>query len=118
MLKNFIKKIKQNCKRKNLDNNQNKKTEVGCAVCKHVTEEGMPILYLDTSGTYLQMSCGGENHTVEGLILVGVNHLIDLDPSTKVILKMIKNSYADRSTRDEKWNFYRIIDEDEDEKDD
>ena len=79
------------------------KTEIAAYVCNHVFERTRPVLLVVRDSGDWQFLCG-ETHDPEELPeVVGLNHLIDDDPSLQQILDLPINWEAERRSPNDPW---------------
>lgn len=93
--------------------------ETGVIVCPHIFHDERPILYVEhSSDGAWQFLCGQDDHDdIEGAEIVGVNHLLERDPSLSDVLALAEGSCAERDDPNGEWRVSACPD-DEDEGED
>jgi hypothetical protein len=78
-------------------------------VCKHVWKEGAPILYVshdaDGDGQFL---CGGTHADPADCLVIGLEHVVERDPSVNAVARMCTGHVGERDAPTTDW---RIRDE-------
>lgn len=72
-------------------------------VCSHVFEKTSPVLYVSRADGDWQLLCGGMHDEGEVPRVVGLNHLLDDDPSLRAILDLPPDWEAERSAQKSAW---------------
>ena len=72
-------------------------------VCSHVFEKVRPVLLVHRVDGDWQLVCGGVHEDGEIPHVVGLNHLLDDDPSLSAILDLPSEWEAERSDRGKPW---------------
>lgn len=78
-------------------------TEVPAFVCIHVYENTRPILLVSREGGDWQCLCGASHSLGELPKVVGLNHLVDRDPSLLELADLPDDWEAERATVGERW---------------
>lgn len=80
-----------------------------CFTCRHIIEEGKPILYVghDDDGAW-QFMCGAEAHETEDAKIVGLLEIVKIDPSVNVLHEMPLGVCSKRQTPTGEWKAYKI----------
>jgi hypothetical protein len=82
--------------------------ETAAYICSHVFENTHPILLVSRDGGDWQCLCGGEHDIHEIPYVVGLNHLIERDPTLAELMDLPINWEAERGRVGEKWLRTRI----------
>jgi hypothetical protein len=61
-------------------------TETAAFICGHVFDQSRPILLVSHEGGDWQFLCGGDHQPCDRPRVVGINHLLDRDPSLRTLL--------------------------------
>ncbi len=77
--------------------------EIPVFVCGHVFEKKRPVLLVMYDDDW-QFLCGGEHDEDEVPRVVGLNHLIDDDPSLRAVLDLPPNWGAERLSIRSPWH--------------
>jgi len=77
--------------------------EVLAFVCSHVFEKTRPVLFVSRADGDWQLLCGGAHDEGEVPRVVGINHLLDEDPSLREILDLPADWEAERSAQGKAW---------------
>jgi hypothetical protein len=77
--------------------------EIAAYVCSHVFENSKPVLLVCRAGGDWQCLCGGEHSADEVPNVVGLNHLLDRDPSLRELEDLPLDWEAERKTAKHKW---------------
>jgi hypothetical protein len=77
--------------------------EVGAFICGHVFDQSRPVLLASRADGDWQLLCGGSHEPGEGPHLVGLNHLLDRDPSLRELLDLPRDWEAERVTEGDPW---------------
>lgn len=86
------------------------KAEVAVYVCSHIFEHTRPVLLVARDGGDWQFLCG-ENHDQEDLPrVVGMNHVMDDDPSLRQIVDLPADWEAERKFAGSPWTRRVIVD--------
>jgi hypothetical protein len=85
-------------------------TEFPAFVCSHIFENSRPILLVANSSGDWQFLCGGTHNEIPKV--VGINHLLDRDPSLKEVLDLPENWEAERVDQKAPWQRRRSSDAD------
>jgi hypothetical protein len=72
-------------------------------VCSHVFNQTKPILLISRADGDWQLLCGGPHDDGEEPKVVGLNHLIDLDPTLMEVADLPVDWEAERGSRGEGW---------------
>ncbi len=72
-------------------------------VCSHVFDQMRPVLLVCHDGGDWQFLCGGEHAEGEIPHVVGLNHILDLDPSLQELMNIPIDSEAERQAPDLPW---------------
>ena len=70
--------------------------ELTAFICRHVFDETRPVLLVSHEGGDWQLLCGGDHETGDRPHVVGLNHILDRDPSLRDILDLPVNWEAER----------------------
>jgi hypothetical protein len=70
--------------------------EIPAFVCSHVFENTRPVLLVSRAGDDWQLLCGGDHETDEVPRVVGLNHLLQRDPTLAEVLDLPANWEAER----------------------
>lgn len=77
--------------------------EIAAYVCSHVFENSKPVLLVSRAGGDWQCLCGGDHAADEVPNVVGLNHLLDRDPSLRELEDLPMDWEAERTTTKQKW---------------
>jgi len=77
--------------------------EVLAFVCSHVFEKGSSVLFVSRADGDWQLLCGGAHEEGEVPRVVGINHLLDDDPSLREILDLPTDWEAERPAHGKAW---------------
>ncbi|MFN0191428.1 MAG: hypothetical protein ACKVP5_05550 [Aestuariivirga sp.] len=77
--------------------------EIAAYVCSHVFENSKPVLLVSRAGGDWQCLCGGDHAADEVPNVVGLNHLLDRDPSLRELEDLPVDWEAERATTEHKW---------------
>ena len=77
--------------------------EIAAYVCSHVFENSKPVLLVSHAGGDWQCLCGGDHAADEVPNVVGLNHLLDRDPSLRELEDLPVDWEAERTTTKHKW---------------
>ena len=77
--------------------------EIAAYVCSHVFERTRPVLLVARDGGDWQFLCGEAHDPEELPQVVGLNHLVDDDPTLRQILDLQFEWEAERSSPNEPW---------------
>ena len=72
-------------------------------VCSHVFHRSKPVLFVSRADGDWQLLCGGRHDEDEAPRVVGLNHLLDEDPSLNTVLDLPPDWEADRSAQGSAW---------------
>ena len=81
-----------------------------CMACTHVLEGGAPVLYVshDAEDGMWQFLCGADNHGPEHAKIIGLSEVVSLDPSLNELHEMPLGVGAERNSKDESWQPFRL----------
>lgn len=81
-----------------------------CMVCRHVLEQGAPILYVthDADDGMWQFLCGAEAHSSEDAKLVSLVQAVRIDPSVNELHEMPVGMGTERASVGERWVPFRV----------
>jgi hypothetical protein len=85
------------------------KIETAVYVCSHVFNHEKPILYVCHEDREWQFLCGELHSEEENPHVIGLNHVIDIDPTTTKTLEMPNNWEAYRGNEETEWEFNLIV---------
>ena len=72
--------------------------ELGVIACRHVLSGQRSVnLVVHTNDGFWQFLCGNTHQTLAGASAVGLNHLLEFDPSLAAVLDLPNDWYAERS---------------------
>lgn len=74
------------------------RVEVAAYVCSHVFEKKRPVLLVVREGGDWQFLCGGEHDRDAIPLVIGMNHLIESDPSLAELDDLPSDWQAERSS--------------------
>lgn len=77
--------------------------ETAAFVCSHVFEKRAPVLLVLHAEGDWQLLCGGDHDNDEIPRVVGLNHLVDEDPSLHAVLDLPVEWEAERSSLASPW---------------
>ena len=77
-------------------------------VCSHVFKSESPVLFVSRADGDWQLLCGGMHDENEVPQVVGLNHLLDHDPSLHAILDLPSGWEAVRPTQGSVWGRHPI----------
>ena len=77
--------------------------ETSAFVCSHVFEQRAPVLLVLRAEGDWQLLCGGNHYNDEIPHVVGLNHLVDEDPSLRAVLDLPVEWEAERSALASPW---------------
>ena len=83
-------------------------TEDAAYVCSHVFREMRPVLLASHAGGDWQCLCGGEHQAGETPNVVGLNHLMERDPSLQALSDLPDDWEAERVTAYDPWIRTRV----------
>ncbi len=80
-----------------------------CFTCRHVLEEGKPILYVshDEDDGAWQFLCGDESHEDADARIVALFQIVKMDPSVNALCEMPEGVCAERDSVGSEWKVYR-----------
>jgi hypothetical protein len=73
------------------------KMETRAFICQHVFDDVRPVMLVCRSDGDWQLVCGSSHEEGEGPRLVGLNHLLDRDPTLNEIVDLPDEWEAERS---------------------
>ena len=78
--------------------------DTACITCSHVMDEGAPVLFVthDADDGGWQFLCGRE-HDIEDAIVIGMGHIIDMDPTLNGLHDMPEGYGASRESLGAQW---------------
>lgn len=82
--------------------------EVAAYVCSHVFENTRPILLVSRAGGDWQCLCGGEHDSDEVPHVVGLNHLMERDPTLAELQDLPDEWEAERANVGDTWVRTRV----------
>jgi hypothetical protein len=82
--------------------------EVAAYICAHVFDGSRPVLLVSREEDDWQLLCGGEHGPTELPHVVGLNHLLDRDPSLREILSLESNWEAERLAVGTPWRLKQL----------
>ncbi len=77
--------------------------EILAFVCSHVFEKRSSVLLVSRADGDWQLLCGGAHDDAEAPHVVGLNHLLDDDPSLRAIIDLPPEWEAERSSLQSAW---------------
>lgn len=77
--------------------------EVAAYVCSHVFSGARPVLLVSHAGGDWQCLCGGEHDATEVPNVVGLNHLLERDPTLRQVLNLPNDWEAERASVESPW---------------
>ena len=77
--------------------------EIAAFVCSHVFDNTRPILLVSRVGGDWQCLCGGEHEAGEIPKVVGLNHLLERDPTLQELKNLPDEWEAERTSIDATW---------------
>ena len=77
-------------------------------LCPHVFKNERPVLLVVNDNYEWQFLCGFDHSDEEGPIVVGLSHIINMDPSLKEVMIMPENHEAERDRIGGKWEIKTI----------
>lgn len=79
-----------------------------CFTCRHVIQDGMPILSVthDHDGTW-QFLCG-QPHTGADANIISLKQATEIDPSVNELYELPIGVGADRAAKDAEWILYKL----------
>lgn len=77
--------------------------EIAAYICSHVYENSRPILLVSRDGGDWQCLCGGEHDVGEVPRVVGLNHLVERDPTIAELFDLPVDWEAERVRVGSKW---------------
>lgn len=80
--------------------------ETGVLVCAHVLENTRPVLLAARADDEWQFLCGSESDTDRTPAVIGLNHLLERDPSLSRILDLPNNWEAERDDISSPWRAF------------
>jgi hypothetical protein len=83
-------------------------TEVAAYVCSHIFENTRPILLVSRAGGDWQCLCGGQHEAGEIPKVVGLNHLLERDPTLLELKNLPGEWEAERTSANEPWLFKQL----------
>jgi hypothetical protein len=78
-------------------------TEFRCLVCQHVFDDTSPVLLVAREDGEWICVCGGLHSDVERFYAVGINHLVDRDPTLRSLPHLDEGYEAERDTLGGEW---------------
>lgn len=78
-------------------------TETAAYVCSHVFNDTRPILLVSRAGGDWQCLCGGEHQAGEAPNVVGLNHLLERDPTLRQLEDLPNEWEAERASVRDPW---------------
>ena len=78
-------------------------TEVAAYVCSHVFNDTRPVLLVSRAGGDWQCLCGGAHEADEVPNVVGLNHLLERDPSLRELEDLPDEWEAERASVNDPW---------------
>jgi hypothetical protein len=79
------------------------KTEIAAYVCSHVFDGTRPILLVSREGGDWQCLCGLTHESSEVPKVVGLNHLLERDPSLQELEDLPNDWEAERASVSDPW---------------
>ena len=79
------------------------KRELAAYVCEHVFDGSRPVLLVAHEGGDWQFLCGGSHGPKEIPRIVGVNHVLEADPSIRDVLNLPIDWEAERTSITGDW---------------
>lgn len=79
------------------------KTEQAAFVCSHVFSHTRPVRLVTREGGEWQFLCGEEHPEHEIPHVVGLNHILEFDPSLEEILDLPNECEAERAAQGSVW---------------
>jgi hypothetical protein len=70
--------------------------ELAAFICSHVFDQSRPVLLVSRGDGDWQFLCGGEHDAGDRPHVVGLNHLLDRDPSLRELLDLASDWEAER----------------------
>jgi hypothetical protein len=80
------------------------KTEVAAFVCSHIFDGTHPVLLVSTEDGDWQCLCGGLHDETEVPRVIGLNHLLDRDPTLREVLDLPAGCIAERPALGAPWS--------------
>lgn len=77
--------------------------EIAIYVCEHVFTKERPILYLCKEDEEWQFLCGGLHREGEVPRVVGLNHILEDEPTIRALMNLPNNWEAERIDVESKW---------------
>jgi hypothetical protein len=77
--------------------------EIPAFVCSHVFTKRGPVLLVSRADGDWQLLCGSAHDEAEIPQVVGLNHVVDDDPSLREIMDLPSDWEAERSTYGSEW---------------
>ena len=77
--------------------------ELAAYVCSHVFENTRPILLVSRAGGDWQCLCGGKHDPDEVPYVIGLNHLIERDPTLSELQDLSAEWEAERANVGDTW---------------
>jgi hypothetical protein len=84
-------------------------TEFPAFICSHVFENSRPILLVANSKGDWQFLCGDNHNDIPKV--VGINHLLNRDPSLREVLDLPENWEAERDNPQAPWQRHPSADD-------
>jgi hypothetical protein len=78
-------------------------TEVVAYVCSHIFDNTRPILLVSREGGDWQCLCGSGHESNEVPKVVGLNHLLERDPSLRELENLQNDWEAERASVNDPW---------------
>lgn len=84
------------------------KKEYPVYICNHIFDKTRDVLLVCKEDGDLQFLCGQGDHNSDDVHVVGLNHLIERDPSLKEVLDIDEGFEAERDKINGEWSISRI----------
>ena len=80
-----------------------KQSEIGVLICPHIFERTKPVLLVAREYGDLMFLCGAEHSENEKFHVVGLNHLLDHDPTLREVSDIEEGYEAERQSVGDPW---------------
>lgn len=81
----------------------NNESEVPVYICSHIFDNSRPVLLVSKADGEWQMLCGSHHDANELPHVVGINHLLERDPSLTQVMDLQDDWEAERESVGDSW---------------
>lgn len=85
--------------------------ELPAYICSHIYLDTHPVLLVSRAGGDWQFLCGGGHENDEVPKVVGLNHMLDRDPSLRDLMDVPEDWDAERASVGEPWLRTPVVEE-------